>query len=182
MYSIGGNMEKVSAVYQIKNMVTGNMYIGSSKDVYSRWKSHKKHSMWNKHPNSKLYKDMQEYGLDNFIFAILECVEPEYLRQVEQNFIDMLQPTYNQIRANGFDVERWKAYHKVYQKAYQQSEKNKTYQKVYTHSGKRKAYRNQLCNYNGETLTLNTLSARFFRAGIEHPVLEAKKYLLPSID
>lgn len=28
-----------------------------------------------------------------------------------------------------------------------------------------------------ETLTLNALTARFSRAGIEHPTLEAKKYL-----
>ncbi len=41
-----------------------------------------------------------------------------------------------------------------------------------------KKYRNQLCSYNGEILTLNTLSGRFYRAEVEHPTLEAKKYLL----
>ena len=39
-------------------------------------------------------------------------------------------------------------------------------------------YYNQLCSYNGEALTLNALSARFRRAGIEYPTTEAKKYLL----
>ena len=67
-----------------------------------------------------------------------------------------------------------KEYHKTdkfkeYQKEYRQSEKYKEYQKEYN---------NQLCFYNGEILTLNALSKRFRRAGIEHPVLEAKKYLL----
>ena len=42
----------------------------------------------------------------------------------------------------------------------------------------RNKYNNQLCSYSGETLTLNALSARFYRDGIEHPTKEAKKYLL----
>ena len=41
-----------------------------------------------------------------------------------------------------------------------------------------KEYHNQLCYYNGETLTLNALAKRFYKAGIEHCVLEAKKYLI----
>ena len=43
-----------------------------------------------------------------------------------------------------------------------------------------KQYKNQLCFYNGQTLTLNALSGRFRRQGIPHPVLEAKKYLIMS--
>jgi hypothetical protein len=86
---------------------------------------------------------------------------PEYLKQVEQEFIDMLRPTYNNFNAKSQDVERYKKWH--------QSEKGK--------EANRK-YHSQLCSYNGETLTLNTLSARFLKAGTPHPVLEAKKYLL----
>ena len=41
-----------------------------------------------------------------------------------------------------------------------------------------KEYHNQLCSYNGETLTLNALSQRFSKAGIEHPNIEAKKYII----
>lgn len=37
---------------------------------------------------------------------------------------------------------------------------------------------NQLCFYSGETLTLNALSARFRKSGIEHPTLEAKRYII----
>ena len=67
------------------------------------------------------------------------------------------------------------------QKKYSQSEKGKKTQKKYFQSEKgkkaKKKYKNQLCVYNGETLTLNALYLRFCRAGIEHPTLEAKKYL-----
>ena len=39
-------------------------------------------------------------------------------------------------------------------------------------------YDNQLCRYNSETLTLNALRKRFKKTGIEHPTIEAKKYLV----
>ena len=48
----------------------------------------------------------------------------------------------------------------------------KQYNKKY-----KKEYDNQLCLYNGETITLNALSMRFRRKGIDHPTLEAKKYI-----
>jgi len=66
---------------------------------------------------------------------------------------------------------------KEYQKKWRQSEKGKEYNRKQARKDMQK-YRNQLCCYNGETLTLNTLSARFRKAGIEHPTLEAKKYLI----
>ena len=50
---------------------------------------------------------------------------------------------------------------------------NKEYQKKFY-----KEYNNQLCCYNGEILTLGALSKRFQKAGIDHPNIEAKKYLL----
>ena len=181
---------KISGIYKITNTITGDFYIGSSNDVKQRWASHKCTSTWKNHPNNQLYKDMQKYGTYKFVFELLAEVEPEELKVAEQQFIETLKPTYNQMNANGLDVERRKKYCKEYQKEYQKTEKGKKsykesqkeYQK--TEKGKksnRKAvnkYQNQLCFYNGETLTLRALSIRFLRKGIIHPVLEAKKYLL----
>ena len=45
-------------------------------------------------------------------------------------------------------------------------------------SEQRKQYDNQLCYYNGETLTLGALRKRFQRQGIDHPTAEAKKYII----
>ena len=59
-------MEKISAVYKITNNITGDFYIGSSKNVKARWLAHKSPSMWKQQPNSKLYQDFQKYGLDKF--------------------------------------------------------------------------------------------------------------------
>ena len=160
-------MKKICAVYKITNTITGDFYIGSSKDVKSRWAHHKIPSAWNKQPNSPLYKDMQKYGIDKFEFEILAEVEIASLKETEQHFIEALKPTYNDKNAKGFDFERRKKYCKECEK----SDKRKKY---------RKEYRNQLCNYNGETLTLTALSKRFWSKGIPHPTLEAKKYLIKN--
>lgn len=151
---------KISGVYKITNTVTGDFYIGSSKDVKHRWACHKCPSRWNEHPNNPLYKDMKKYSLDKFIFEILEEVKPEYLKEAEQKFIETLKPTYNSIRANGWDVDKYKESHRKANKKYN------------------KKYYNQLCCYNDKTLTLNALASRFKRAGVEHPAIEAKKYLI----
>ena len=182
---------KICAVYKITNAITGDFYIGSSKDVKHRWAKHKCPSVWNKYPNNPMYLDMQKYGVDNFIFEIIAEVEIEQLKEKEQQFIETLKPTYNSNRANGLDIERHKEYQKEYRKSdkgkesrkkYNKSDKGKKSQNKYNKSDKgketRKQYNNQLCNYNGETLTLNALSTRFRRKGIDNPTTEAKKYLV----
>ena len=169
---------KISAVYKITNTVTNDFYIGSSKDVKQRCAQHKCKSTWKNNPNNPMYIDMQKYGLDNFDFQILAEVEEGKLKDAEQKFIEILKPTYNSNRANGWDIERYKKYKKEYNK----SERYKKYKKEYKKSDKykkyMKEYQNQLCSYNGETLTLNALSTRFQRAGITHPAKEARKYLV----
>ena len=143
---------EICGVYKITNTITGDFYIGSSKNIKRRLASHKWPSMWNKQPNNKLYQDMQKYGLDKFSFQILEEVEVDKLKEAEQQFIEKFKPTYNSNRANGWNIERYKEYNREYD--------------------------SQLCCYNGETLTLHALSIRFQRAGITHPTVEAKKYLI----
>ena len=167
--------EIISAVYKIINTITGDFYIGSSKNVKKRWNEHKCHSKWNECPNNPMYLDMKRYGIDNFDFEILAEVEPGQLKEKEQQFIETLKPTYNSNRAKGFDFERYKEYQKEYQKSdrCKESVKRRECQREYLNK-----YYNQLCYYNGETLTLNALSARFHRAGIEHSTKEAKKYLV----
>lgn len=148
--------EIICAVYMIINTITGDFYIGSSKNVKRRWAKHKSKSTWKQCPNNLLYLNMKRYGLDYFVFEILAEVEPEHLKETEQQFIEKMHPIYNNNRANGFDFERRKKYRKKYNNKYD----------------------NQLCRYNGEVLTLKALYLRFYRAGIEHPIIEAKKYLV----
>ena len=147
---------KISAVYKIINTITGDFYVGSSKNVKKRWADHKCPSTWKKHPNIPMYLDMQKYGTDSFVFQVIEEAEEGKLKETEQKFIELLKPTYNRNRADGFDIERYKE----------------------THRKSSNNYENQICCYNNEVLTLATLSMRFIKAGISHPTLEAKKYLI----
>ena len=182
--------EKISGIYKITNTITGDFYIGSSKNIKSRWESHKWPSKWNKYPNNPMYLDMQKYGVDKFEFQVIEEVEAAKLKEVEQKFIETLKPTYNNYNAKGLDFERRKEYQIEYQKEYmkeyhkQNREKRIEHQIEYYQQNRKKRkeyqnkYNNQLCSYNGEALTLVALSTRFRRAGIAHPTAEAKKYLV----
>ena len=147
---------KISGDYRITNRITGDFYIGSSKNVKRRLAEHKCPSRWKQYKNNPMYLDMQKYGTDKFEFEILEEVEEDKLKEKEQEFIEALNPTYNSNRANGWDIERYKEHQKEFYKEYD----------------------NQLCSYNGELLTLCALSKRFQKAGIAHPTIEAKKYLV----
>ena len=157
---------KISGIYKITNTITGDFYIGSSKDINRRWAEHKCPSRWKQCKNNPMYLDMQKYGIENFVFEVIEEAEENFLKEKEQKFIEMLKPTYNSNRANGFDFERQKKYKKEYEK----TDKRKNYLKEYNNK-----YQNQLCFYNGETLTLNALAIRFRRQGIPHSTIEAKK-------
>ena len=149
-------MNNIIGVYKITNTITGDFYIGSSKDVKRRWASHKCTSTWNKCKNNPLYLDMKKYGVDKFEFEVFAEVEVGNLKEMEQQFIETLKPTYNNRNSKGWDVERYKEWNNQ--------------------------YKNQLCSYNGEKLTLNALYQRFEKQGIQHPAQEAKKYLIGGND
>lgn len=165
-------MEKISAVYKITNEITGDFYIGSSRNVKQRWKSHRSRAFWKQHPNIKMYQDMQKYGLDNFEFVIIE--ETDNLKEKEQYFIDLLKPSYNSNRAIGFDDRIFKNYHDAHR------EKDNARMRKYnnTHRAEINNYYQRLCLYNGKTLTLNALKYKLSKLGFSHPVQEAKKYLI----
>ena len=170
--------EIISGIYKITNTITGDFYIGSSKDVKQRWRAHKKPSTWKRFPNNQMYLDMKHYGTDKFEFQVIEVVEESFLKEREQYFIEILKPTYNNINAKGFDFERRKKYMKEYEKTDKRKKAKKEYEKTDKRKKYKKEYYNQLCFYNGETITLDTLRHLFSRSGIEHPVKEAKKYLV----
>lgn len=169
-------MRPISGVYKITNKITCDFYIGSSKNIKQRWAGHKCVSVWKRHPNSGLYKDMVQYSLDNFIFEIIE--ETTELRNREQYWIDKLNPTYNNYRVEGLNIERHKAWYEVHQKEVLVN--RKIYYKANRDKrlDKSRAWQDRICVYNGETMTLNALRIRFYRQGVPHPNLEAKKYLI----
>ena len=165
-----------SGVYRITNNITGDFYIGSSKNIEKRWSNHRSPSSHKQRPNSKLYKAMASYGLDNFTFEIIE--ETDNLREREQYWIEQLKPSYNSMRAKGLDKDRIRQYYKEYHKEH--IEENKARMKKYNnaHRAEINNYYQRLCLYEGKTLTLSVLKSKLSKLGFSHPVQEAKKYLI----
>ena len=171
---------KICGIYKITNTITGDFYIGSSKNVKERWTNHKCPSIWNRYSSNQMYQDFQKYGLDKFAFEIIAEVEVDKLKETEQRFIETLKPIYNDRKAKGLDIERRKESCRKSSRKYEKTDKRKKYQKEYYQKCKKakKEYYSQLCFYNGETITLCALRNRFRKMGISNPTSEAKKYLL----
>lgn len=74
----------VSGIYQIRCIPTGKIYIGSSKDIASRWRKHRYALRMGYHCASQLQQDWQLYGRSAFVFSILEQVSPEPTRLFER--------------------------------------------------------------------------------------------------
>ena len=85
-------------VYKITNKITGDCYVGSSKDIGKRWKRHiYSHKTKGKHYEYFLYRAMRKYGIDNFEFEILEVCEDFERIPLEQKYYENLSPRYNNI-------------------------------------------------------------------------------------
>lgn len=160
---------KISGVYKITNKLTGDFYIGSSKNIMRRWIDHRNTAEWKRQPNSRLYKDIAEFGRDNFTIEVIE--QTTDLRAREQYYIEQLKPSYNNYWANGRDIKRYRETSRRNTEEWQQTHYNE-------YLTKNKAYYSRLCLYEGETLTLTALSHRFRRQGMSYPTQEAKKYLV----
>ena len=62
-------------IYKITNLINNKCYIGQTvKTAEQRWKEHQSHA-FGSHPNDQnktLYKAIRKYGLENFIFEVLQ--------------------------------------------------------------------------------------------------------------
>ena len=86
----------VSGIYLITNKVTGNAYVGASCNVGQRWLQH---LTCNTLP---VQKDIQEKGIENFKFEVLERVSRENLAEREEYWIKELSPFYNKDEKGGY--------------------------------------------------------------------------------
>ena len=79
-------------IYKITNTITDECYIGQSNDIYRRWSDHCKCGLGiDTPPGNKLYKSMQEYGLENFTFELVEECSQSELNEKEKYFIELYQ-------------------------------------------------------------------------------------------
>lgn len=81
-------MANVCATYRIKNLVNGNLYVGSSKNIYRRKNAHFGKLEAQIHENRHLQNAYNKYGKDAFEFTILKHTDPNSLLQAEQELLD----------------------------------------------------------------------------------------------
>jgi len=82
------------AVYQIRNVLTGHVYIGSSNDTDRRWLlEHRGELRRGQHANIHLQRAWNRDGEDSFIFEILEECSELNLISREQYYLDTVRKT-----------------------------------------------------------------------------------------
>lgn len=77
---------KQPGIYRIQNTVTNMVYIGQSRDIPTRWARHMDNYRNKREPgyDLPLYEDIRSFGIDKFIFSILETCTIGRLDELEQ--------------------------------------------------------------------------------------------------
>jgi group I intron endonuclease len=75
-------------IYKITCIVSGHFYIGQSKSLEKRWKSHQRNLFRQKHHNRFLQNVSNKYGLENLVFEVLETCDIDTLDSKEQDLLD----------------------------------------------------------------------------------------------
>lgn len=100
-------------IYQIRNLVTGKILVGSSKNLPAKSNSYIFQLDAGGHMNRELQADYTKFGRDNFVFEILDRLEPKEdisydytkdLETLEELWLEKLQPYndkgYNALKRN----------------------------------------------------------------------------------
>lgn len=79
----------VCGIYKIENNINHNIYIGQSKNIKDRWRSHKSNAFNqnSKDYNMVIYQAIRKYGIDAFSFEVLEECSQELLNEKEKYWI-----------------------------------------------------------------------------------------------
>ena len=90
-----------TGIYLIKNLVSGNCYVGQAKNITSRIRQHlgSTYSESKKDYNTPLHAAFRKYGLDNFELEILQKCDYSELNSLEEYWVskyDCFKNGYNQ--------------------------------------------------------------------------------------
>lgn len=78
----------MTGIYKIENTITGEVYVGQSKNIEKRWANHRSnYKAKNKVRKYALYRDMRYYGIDKFKFEVLEECKIDELDNKENYWI-----------------------------------------------------------------------------------------------
>ena len=92
--------KKISGIYKITYIPTGEAYIGRSQDIKNRWVEHVKSSLnIGTIAHSTFHNVLAQNGLENFTWEVLETAPKEKLNEAEKywiNFYETNKYGYNQ--------------------------------------------------------------------------------------
>nr|UEK25996.1 hypothetical protein [Mutinus fleischeri] len=94
------NIKNKAGIYMFFNLINGNTYIGSSVKLDRRFRVHISGIGT---VNLPLYNALNKYGLNNFVFLILQYCDPveEICLGLEQSFLELYKPKYNILKLAG---------------------------------------------------------------------------------
>jgi group I intron endonuclease len=86
----------IAGIYEIRNLITGDCYIGSSVNLLQRKNRHFKDLKNNKHHSIILQRAYNKYNKEFFKFNVIEVIKDQNLLiEREQYFLDKINPKYN---------------------------------------------------------------------------------------
>ena len=86
--------QREAGIYRIRNLLDGKIYIGSAKNLYSRWAAHRSCLYKHKHHAHRLEEAWYRDSENVFIFEIIEftILDKDILLGREQFWLDTLTP------------------------------------------------------------------------------------------
>ncbi len=87
---------KMPGIYEIRNTVTLDSYVGKSINLIGRREYHFGRLARGRHHVKRLQAEFVKYGSIAFVWRPLKFCSVESLSQWEQHFVNVLHPTYNQ--------------------------------------------------------------------------------------
>jgi len=97
-------INKMSGVYCITNLLTDEIYIGSSSNLYKRLSCHKNYQNLKMFGNQKIKTAYDTHGIENFKFEVMKYTND--FREWEAIFIKLLAPDYNSVIPRTYTVVR----------------------------------------------------------------------------
>ncbi len=82
------NLRKLSGVYKITCTATGQIYLGSSKNIGQRWSGHKSAMRGGYHNNKHMQAAFDQHGEAAFKIEVLQACPQEMLLDNEQQYLD----------------------------------------------------------------------------------------------
>lgn len=165
-----GIYKKESGVYKFQNINTGKFYIGSSKDLYKRQARLRYVLKKGLKENVRMQLDCDEYGINSFVFGVVEYCDENKLLEREQFYFELWKPEYNV----------WKSVYSAKDRTY--TNEQIKYFKSYKHSPKdfekhsnslKEAWKRRKEKFTPEELSKKMSDAR---KGIKHSEETKQKY------